>query len=140
MSGDDEVVAALSAALAAAEAVYAERQGAITEAHRAVVVARQAGREADRRVKALRRMVESYGVSTGPIGRPLGGDPGGVQERVRVLLPAQEIWTGAELRDAMAARQGFLISVNRVSAALAHLAKNGQAVRVAPGKWSAVVP
>lgn len=121
--------------LVEAEEIARQKKNELDAARRRLQVAREASSLADGEVKRLARALSVLEASTTKIGRPRGGAPDGVIERVRSLLPEREEWSGVALR-AKLAEEGVDVPANRVSAALARLATEGFAVRVTKGVWA----
>jgi hypothetical protein len=93
--------------------------------------------ELDGQISALRRAVAALiGQPKKSAGRPRGGDPDGVNETIRSLLPTRADWSGAQLKQVLE-EKGTWVTGNRVSAALSRLREDGFAVKVGIGRWAA---
>ena len=101
-----------------------------------LAAARDDRRRAVAEQMALRRAAAAFEGSAPFTGRPRGSTkPSGTRERVKALLPTRAEWRGSHLVEALAA-QGHEVTGNQVSAALAALAKSGDAYRVRSGWWA----
>lgn len=88
----------------------------------------------DASLQTLRGAIEALDEPK-PNGRPRGsGNPDGVVEGIRALMPTKARWTGAELRDALRER-GTVVPGNQVSSTLNAMRSRGEIHRVQRGVW-----